>query len=188
MPFEQHLSDPDLWRRICECEFPKDEFGHSFAQYLANITHWPAEKVHGVIEEYRRFAYLSAMQDHLLVGPPVIEAVWAHHRAFGDAYDKTFVPGIGLQVWEPFEGARRDRKTRVQHTRLIYEREFGAPPPNIGWQRPAVWRLGVAALIVLASSIGPVLLGVPEVLIAVLLFGGVFGAGWVAQPYFREEL
>lgn len=188
MPLEQHLSDPDLWRRICEYEFPKDGFGHSFAQHLANLSHLPADDVLCLIEEYRRFAYVSALQDHLMVAPPLVDRVWAHHRAFGEAYDKEFLPLIGLQSWHPFEGPRRARRERLLNADLYYEREFGTRPPAIVWRRSALWRVIAAFVILLASVLGPLFLSMIDVFAGVMLTVGVLCAGAVAQPYFHEDL
>ncbi|MEJ6394124.1 hypothetical protein V8J82_12700 [Gymnodinialimonas sp. 2305UL16-5] len=132
------MRDPELWARLKAYVFD----GPGSAPYsvkLARAEGWDADLTADVIEEYRRFLYLTQISDRQVTPSQMVDAAWHMHLTFTRDYWEDLCPNvIGKQVHhQPCAGDEEMPRYRDQFaaTKALYEAEFGAEPPAEIWGR-----------------------------------------------------
>ncbi|OIP82632.1 MAG: hypothetical protein AUK37_08820 [Rhodobacterales bacterium CG2_30_65_12] len=126
------LTDPRLWSRVRVAPLPVSRMKHEFPQTLAYQLDLPVFEARELIEEYRRFLYLSAITDAQRVAPEAVRKAWAMHAHSPD-YSAFCAGALGKQLGLD-DGTRKfGANAAYRRTLQSYVREFGTTPP------PAIW-------------------------------------------------
>ena len=150
------MRDPDLWARLQAHVFDSADSAAPYSVKLARAEGWSAAYTARVIEEYRRFLYLTQVSDTQVTPCQVVDAAWHMHLTFTRDYWGALCPEvIGKPVHhQPCAGEEEMPRYRDQFaaTKALYRAEFGEDPPADIWactpQRralPQFWRSEAAA-------------------------------------------
>lgn len=134
------MRNPELWARLSAYEF--DGVGSApFSAKLAEAEGWSATFTTEVLEEYRRFLYLTQMGDAQVTLSKVVDAAWHLHLSFTrDYWDVLCGEVIGAPMHhQPCAGEEEMPRYREQFaaTRALYEAEFEEQPPTAIWGHDA---------------------------------------------------
>lgn len=131
------MLDEDLWHRLQAFEFDDPEAEEPFSAKLARSEAWSPEYTASVIEEYRRFVYLTQVSDKPITPSEVIDLVWHMHLTFTRSYWDGMCEGVlGAKLHhEPASGPSELSRYQAQYkeTLKLYKREFGTRPPKKVW-------------------------------------------------------
>ncbi|MHB8637835.1 MAG: TIGR04222 domain-containing membrane protein [Fimbriimonadaceae bacterium] len=132
-----------LWDRIAT--FPLDVPGAAvpFSARLQRENRWSPAYTLRVIEEYRRFAFLSVAAGHLVSPSDAVDQAWHLHLFYTQSYWGEFCQNaLGKALHHnPSQGGRRESRTfddAYQRTLESYARLFGETPPPDIWPAPEV--------------------------------------------------
>ncbi len=135
----QDMRNPQLWARLVAFEFDKGQGSAPYSVKLARAEGWSAAFAARVIEEYRRFLYLTQVSDRQVTPSQIVDAAWHMHLTFTRDYWEDLCPKvIGRPVHhQPCAGEEEMPRYRDQFaaTKALYEAEFGAEPPADIWGR-----------------------------------------------------
>ncbi len=126
-----------LWERIAAHPFEAPGTPLDFTRRIAREKSWTLAYTRQVIDEYRRFCFLSVVQGSPVTPSEDVDEVWHKHLTYSRDYWDVWcgrVLGHGLHH-DPTEGGpAEDRKFREQYARTLvtYEAWFG-PPPEAFW-------------------------------------------------------
>ncbi len=133
------MRNPDLWARLRAFEFDKGTGSAPFSVKLARAEGWSTDFTKQVIEEYRRFLYLTQVSDRQVTPSQIVDAAWHMHLTFTRDYWEDLCPNvIGKAVHhQPCAGEEEMPRYRDQFaaTKSLYEAEFGGEPPVEIWGR-----------------------------------------------------
>lgn len=133
------MRNPDLWARLEAFEFDKGRGTAPFSVKLALGEGWSVAFTARVIEEYRRFLYLTQVSDRQVTPSQIVDAAWHMHLTFTRDYWEDLCPNvIGKAVHhQPCAGEEEMPRYRNQYaaTKALYEAEFGMEPPADIWAR-----------------------------------------------------
>lgn len=177
------MQKPKMWTQL-----EQHRFDAAFATKLADEEGWSLDHSLRVIEEYRRFLYLTHVSAVKLTPSHAIDRAWHMHltftRNYWDVLCRTVLQKpLHHEPGGPGEGDRFLEQYR--HTRQLYEQEFGEAPPAEIWPDPAGAARGIhpaksmisvgfagivmaaiaysadlgVALVIFIASIGAILLG-----------------------------
>ncbi len=131
-----YLNDP-LWQSLTAMRIEPAGSRLTFVQRLARENGWSVRYAQRVMEEYRRFLYLSAKSDHPVTPSDAVDQAWHLHLTYSRHYWDILCGQIlphPLHHGPTAGGAHESRKYRNLYasTRERYLRVFGhAPPPDI---------------------------------------------------------
>lgn len=130
------LTDPQLWSRIRVAPLPVSRTKHEFPEALAFQLDLPTFEARELVEEYRRFLYLSEITAAPRVAPEAVRKAWAMH-AHNPEYSAFFASAsfdpLGLD-----DGTRKfGANAAYRRTLEAYQSEFGTTPPAAVWP-PAI--------------------------------------------------
>ncbi|MEX3014461.1 hypothetical protein [Gymnodinialimonas hymeniacidonis] len=133
------MRNPELWARLSAFEFDKGPGSAPYSVKLARAEGWSAHFTARVIEEYRRFLYLTQVSDRQVTPSQIVDAAWHMHLTFTRDYWEDLCPNvIGKPVHhQPCAGEEVMPRYRDQFaaTKALYEAEFGEEPPADIWAR-----------------------------------------------------
>ena len=133
------MRNPDLWARLQAFEFDNGTGSAPFSVKLARAEGWSKAYTARVIEEYRRFLYLTQVGDRQATPSQIVDAAWHMHLTFTRDYWEDLCPTvIGKPIHhQPCAGEEEMPRYRDQFaaTKALYEAEFGAEPPSDIWGR-----------------------------------------------------
>ena len=134
------MRNPDLWDRLQAYSF--DGAGSApYSVKLARAEGWSHAFSKRVIEEYRRYAYLTQVSPRQLTPSNGIDAAWHMHLVYTREYWQNFCPNVlGNELHHtPCGGEEEMPRYRDQFaaTKALYEAEFGEEPPADIWGRDA---------------------------------------------------
>ncbi|WP_341862217.1 hypothetical protein [Gymnodinialimonas sp. 57CJ19] len=137
------MRNPELWTRLQAYQF--DGPGSApFSVKLSRAEGWSRRRTAQVIEEYRKFLYLTQISDRQVTPSRIVDAAWHMHLTFTrDYWDHLCTNVIGKPIHhQPCAGEEEMPRYRDQFaaTRALYEAEFGVEPPADIWARDAVPR------------------------------------------------
>lgn len=200
------MRNPELWARLEAYSF--DGAGSApFSVKLARDQGWDAAFTARVIEEYRRFLYLTQVSKRQVTPSQSVDAAWHVHLTFTRDYWEDLCPNvIGASVHhQPCAGDEEMPRYRDQFaaTKALYEVEFGAEPPIGIWgrdsvpDRPRLKALirdeagGSGETLVIVAAIGCILLygtGLPiHWLVYVSIILAAYGLGTVINSTSRRR-
>lgn len=127
-----------LWARLEAFRFDSANDTSSLSDQLVAAESWSATYAARVVEEYRRFLYLSQVLPGQAAPSEPIDRAWRLHADFGDAYWNGLCGRTLGQVLKPeapeCEGGIRRHPHQYAETVAAYTAEFGAPPPGDIWE------------------------------------------------------
>ena len=134
-----------VWDRILT--FPLDAEGAAvpFSTRLRRENRWSALFTQRVIEEYRRFAFLSVVAGHLVTPSEAVDQAWHLHLFYTQSYWGEFCKNaLGRPLHHsPSQGGPLETQTfdeAYRRTLESYERFFGESPPSDIWPAPEAKR------------------------------------------------
>lgn len=130
------MRNPELWARLQAFEF--DGQGSApFSVKLARAEGWDAGLTARVIEEYRKFLYLTQVSHTQVTPSEAVDAAWHMHMTYTRTYwDALCGEVLGKPLHhEPCAGDEEMPRYRDQfhETRLLYASEFEQEPPREIW-------------------------------------------------------
>jgi hypothetical protein len=182
------MTDPELWQRIKAHRFDSAAGSEPYSVKLATAEGWSQAHAFEVIQEYRKFLYLTQICDAPVTPSEAIDRAWHMHMTFTRNYWEELCDKVlGAKLHhDPCAGAEEMPRYHEQYakTRALYLAEFGSEPPVSIWPEGTGFRFGTSSKIWMA--IGGALL----VLSGFLFVGGslktaflclVFGLGALAM-------
>lgn len=194
------MQDPALWQRLQAHRFDAPGATQPFSVKLALAESWDAEFTAHVIEEYRKFLYLTQVAEAQVTPSIVVDRAWHMHLTFTRDYWEQLCPHVlGRPLHhEPCSGPEEMPRYNRQfdETRALYVAEFGMQPPPEIWggrakrKKPArtmagVGLCGVSAGAVLLFMDASVAVAIGAVLVCVIVI--VFDARRRARPARRDR-
>ncbi len=133
---------PSLWQKLQDFCFDHPNIPLPFSARLARDQGWRIEKAREVIEEYRRFLYLSQVAEHPVTPSEAVDQAWHEHLVYTHSYWDDLcgkVLGRPLHHGPTKGGSAENAKFYDWYARTLesYAREFGHVPPTAIWPSPA---------------------------------------------------
>ena len=185
------MRDPDLWRRLLRVRFD-DPDGLDLPRIMRRSRRWRRAHTQDVIEEYRRFLYLTQVATGEVAPSLAVDRMWEQHvEAAGAHYARLCRYKLRAPLERPHFLSDGERGVvyaeRYALTRMHYDREFGTPPPEAIWPDPSQpdgarlpW-LTLIGIVLLAHSCSHAFrIGRPESLFD---WFSVFAVALVVLPY-----
>lgn len=169
---------PDLWQRLLAFEFDDPEAAVPFSLKLELEQSWLPEHAEKVVEEYRRFLYLSQVVPGGVAPNEDVDKAWHLHLTYTrDYWDHLCGEIFGQPLHhEPSKGPKDEARLleRYGKTLEVYRQEFG-PPARTVW--PSVARIKARRSGNRMIAIGGIMfgLGLLWALISVAWLGGGSG-------------
>ncbi|NOS89793.1 MAG: TIGR04222 domain-containing membrane protein [Methylococcaceae bacterium] len=136
-----NLQQQALYQRLQAYSLDAPEACFSFSQRLARENGWSLAYTHGVIDEYKKFAFLAMVAGHTVSPSAAVDQAWHLHLTYTRSYWNEFCQGIlGKPLHhEPSRGGHAEQRRYrqlYQQTLASYERIFAEPPPAEFWPSP----------------------------------------------------
>lgn len=137
------LTDDPLWSRLQAFELDVTGDALTFTKRLARENGWPEAFAKRVVEEYRRFIYLTQRAGHPVTPSDEVDQAWHLHLV----YTRSYWDELCAQVLQrplhhgPTRGGRaEDVKYHDWYAKTLesYARVFGSEPPEDVWPEPAL--------------------------------------------------
>ena len=149
------MRDPKLWERLRAHRFDDPSEETPFSARLAKAAGWSKAKAAEVIEEYRRFIYLSQVAPGRVTPSEPVDKAWhLHMTCTRDYWDRLCGRTLKAPLHhEPATGTADDARHIEQYeaTLALYEQEFGIEPPRRVWPNtrasPMPWLVGAAVVL-----------------------------------------
>jgi hypothetical protein len=136
-------SQDPLWHRIDAFDLDALDVTLPFSRRLARDNCWTHDYAARVIEEYKRFCYLSVRAGHAVAPSDQIDQAWRLHLSFSRQYWDEFCTKVlcadlhhSPPLTSDLEDAGRHRASYAA-TMKSYQRMSGAPPPADIWPNVA---------------------------------------------------
>ena len=133
------MLDEELWRRLQAFDFDDPSAEEPFSAKLARSEAWTGDYTARVIEEYRRFVYLTQVSEGPMTPSEVIDLVWHMHLTFTHSYWDEMCGGVlGAKLHHhPAKGPSELDRYEAQYkaTLKLYRKEFGEKPPRDIWRK-----------------------------------------------------
>lgn len=135
------MRDPALWDRLLAYRFDSDTGSEPFSVKLAAEEGWSPAYTARVIEEYRKFLYLTQVSDGQATPSQIVDRAWHLHLTFTNDYWKVLCAEV-LRAelhHDPCAGAEDMPRYQAQFeaTKALYREEFGSEPPGEVWSGDA---------------------------------------------------
>ena len=126
----------ELWQIILAYNLDDPPTEYSFSVRLATENYWTSDYTDRVVLEYKKFMYLAATSDRMVSPSEVVDSVWHQHLVFTQSY-QSFCERLGKPIQHiPSTHSRAETekfKKAKEHTRKLYNENFGEPPHDI-WE------------------------------------------------------
>lgn len=134
------LTNQSLWNKISDFVIKDSDHSFSFAQDISQKNNWSLDYANRAILEYKRFAYLSIVSDHLVIPSVIIGLVWKRHMTYTQNYEKYFCNDIlnrsALIDFLKYKHLDRDQYKQAYGESLdSYTKEFSSQAPEDIWLR-----------------------------------------------------
>ena len=153
-----------LWHRIRDFQIDAPDASFPFSSRLARENGWTPAYAGRVIDEYRKFAFLSVAAGHGVTPSKPVDEAWHLHLLYTRNYWEEFCPkALGRPLHHNPSGGTAEDETKYEgwyeQTLESYQRLFGGPPPGDIWlndQSPpkpkrAWWLLFAPTILMLAG-------------------------------------
>jgi hypothetical protein len=128
-------SENELLARLETFKFDDGHGGQSFAHRLAKDNGWTALYAARVIEEYRRFAFLTIAAGHMAVPSDQVDQAWHQHLLYTRSWADFCTNALQQPLHhDPTKGGVEEQsrfKAGYEHTLQSYRTFFGEPPEDI---------------------------------------------------------
>lgn len=137
LPVEQQ----QLWRELAAFAFDADAAKKPFSARLATEAGWSQEFTTRVLEEYRRFLFLSCVAGHVVCPSESVDAAWHQHLTYSRSYwidlcQQTLQRPLHHDPTTGGPAESRHHWDLYQQTLASYRRIFGEEPPRDIWPLP----------------------------------------------------
>jgi hypothetical protein len=167
------MQNPRLWQRLSRFGFDAGEGSEPYSVKLAAAEGWPAEYTARVIEEYRRFLYLTQVDEGQATPSVAVDRAWHMHLTFTRSYWDVLCGEVLQKMLhhDPCRGAEEMDRYADQYgaTKRLYAEEFGQLPPEDIWPGGEAVAAGVAQNGALAF--GCLLIGAVSILLSAFWLG-----------------
>ena len=156
--------DHPLWSKISCYSIGPADAAFGFAQRLARENGWTVAYANRVIEEYRRFCFLTVTAGQEVTPSDAVDQAWHLHLTYTRDYWARFCPDVlGCALHHgPTAGGDAERHRffdQYAATLKAYEAVFGLPPADIwpGAQRrlvedPKAWRVSPRDYLIISRT------------------------------------
>jgi uncharacterized protein (TIGR04222 family) len=136
--FQMNSSELELYQRLQHFEFEQAAAKLSFSQRLAREQNWSPLYTQRVLNEYKKFAFLAVVADHVVTPSEQVDQAWHLHLTYTRSYWQEFCPQILGQPLhhEPTIGGQAEQQKFFVHynqTLKSYHQFFGHQPPADIW-------------------------------------------------------
>ena len=148
------LTDPDLWLQIAGHGLPyrteQDDDAHPprqcsrFEHNLRKAGDWTEAATWLLVEEYRRFLYLKALDGGDLTPPQCLDEVWHLHLTIDPDNMAALCRTIGRPILHRTGLSDAEALAAYERALALYQREFDGLRPGAVW--PSVWRMKIQPL------------------------------------------
>lgn len=132
-----NMRDIELWDRLKKFRFDADQGDAPFSVKLAHAEDWTDDYTARVIEEYRKFLYLSQISESQITPSVPVDRAWHMHLTFTKSYWEELCDGvIGRKLHHnpcASEAEMPLYRSQYEATKLLYRREFDTAPPEDIW-------------------------------------------------------
>ncbi|MES2594516.1 MAG: hypothetical protein V4662_04230 [Verrucomicrobiota bacterium] len=137
------LTDDPLWSRLQAFELDVTGDALTFTRRLARENDWSEAFARQVVEEYRRFLYLTMRAGHPVTPSDEVDQVWHLHLVYTRSYWDELCAQVlkrPLHHGPTRGGGAEDAKYHHWYAKTLesYAREFGHEPPADIWPEPAL--------------------------------------------------
>lgn len=130
-------SQPNLYRAISEFQIDEPHSTLTFTDRLARDNGWASDYARRVVEEYKRFAFLSVVAGHIVAPSDEVDQAWYLHLTYTQSYWTKFCPLLGKRLHHhPTRGGSDEHRKHLmmyEQTLASYARVFGHAPPVDVW-------------------------------------------------------
>lgn len=128
----------EVWHALQSFEFDVNQPKLPFVIRLARDNGWSAEYAQRVVEEYRRFLFLSIQTSHVVCPSEAVDQAWHFHLCDTKSYWTRLCQGVlGRPLHHtPSQGGRAETeiyKALYAETLVSYQQLFGEAPPLDIW-------------------------------------------------------
>jgi hypothetical protein len=138
MNFQQAV----LYERLQEFSLDEKNVSFSFSQRLARENNWTSEYTRRVIDEYKKFAFMSVFAGHPVTPSDQVDQVWHLHLTYTESYWDDFSEILGKKLNHgPTRGGNAEANkfnNWYLNTLATYEQFFGETPPIDIWTAPHI--------------------------------------------------
>ncbi|MEM7433035.1 MAG: hypothetical protein AAF351_14030 [Pseudomonadota bacterium] len=135
---QSNIENNPLWQRLQDLDLDKAGVSLPFSRRLARENGWSEKFSRRVIEEYKRFVFLTACQSNPVTPSDEIDQAWHLHLQYSQHYWKELCDGVlgtklhhGPTSGGPVESDKY--QAWYQRTLDLYEETFGEPPARDIW-------------------------------------------------------
>lgn len=136
-----NMRDIELWDRLKKFRFDADQGDAPFSVKLAHAEDWTDDYTARVIEEYRKFLYLSQISESQITPSVPVDRAWHMHLTFTKSYWEDLCDGVVGRKLHHTPCAREAEmplyRSRYEATKLLYRLEFDTAPPEDIWPEDA---------------------------------------------------
>ncbi|WP_095588815.1 glycine-rich domain-containing protein [Actibacterium ureilyticum] len=138
------MRDPELMSRLQEHRFGAEAHTQSFASRLAAQELWDPDYAARVVQEYKRFLYLSQVSEKPVTPSVAVDAAWHLHLAMTRDYWQVLCKQVLRNDLHHDAADTGEDSARMADqyaaTRRLYAQEFGAVAPTDIWPIPGQTR------------------------------------------------
>lgn len=132
------MKDSNLWHKIKSFQLDDPESQLTFSEKLAKENSWSKNYAESVIEEYKKFVYLSCIAPGGLTPSKPVDIAWHLHLTYTKSYWEDLCEKVlkkKLHHKPSRGGSSEDEKHSQAYNYLfnVYNREFKNPPPGNIW-------------------------------------------------------
>ena len=136
----QTLNKDALYAKIMAFELDNSTSSLPLSKRLARENGWSLQYALRVIDEYKKFVYLSAKLKRSLTPSDEVDQAWHLHMIYTESY-QDFCKILGFYFHHgPTKGGKQEsQRFHLQYADTLkeYEKEFGLPPQDI-WPEESV--------------------------------------------------
>ena len=138
MRIQEKNKQQEMWKKISDFKFDSPTSSHPFSSRLSKENGWSREYSKRVVEEYRKFLYLSVISGKSLTPSEEVDQAWHLHMIYTHSYWTDLCKEtLGTSLHHgPTKGGTKETvkyKDQYQFTLDFYESEFGEKAPEDIW-------------------------------------------------------
>lgn len=132
------ISKPKLWAQIQALDLDDPDASFPFSNRLARDNGWSPAFSRRVVDEYKRFVYLSQVSSRTVTPSDEVDQAWHLHLTYTRHYWETMCDQVlGRPLHHgPTRGGDAEQERYIgcySETLALYEHEFGEKPPTDVW-------------------------------------------------------
>lgn len=138
MRIQSKIEQEKMWKKISEFNLDNPTSSFVFSARLAKENGWSREYAKRVIEEYKKFLYLSVISGKSLTPSEEVDQAWHLHMIYTHSYwNDLCKETLGVSLHHgPTKGGRKETEKytdQYQFTLDLYESQLGQKAPKDIW-------------------------------------------------------